>query len=195
MVNQARTENIPATYLSAVGASSETPQVRKIYIQDKLAQAFPRTFAEALAPPHSLESLYSQSLAKQQSTGNNHAFNDYNGQSSACLFLALKQYRCSGSVDPETLLSTSERKNRFLGTPSDDGLMEIVDAWGSPLAFIRVFTDNTTDPTQAKFDFVVFSPGKNANLGTPLSANLSGWVTTQANTIGDGDNIDSRNLR
>ncbi len=189
MVNQARTERIPATYLSAVGASSETPQVRKIYIQDKLAQAFPRTFAEALSPPHSLESLYSQQYPALQSAGT-HAFNDYNGQSSACIFLALKQYRCSGSVDPETLLSTSELKNRV-----NDGLMEIVDAWGSPLAFIRVFTDNTTDPTQAKFDFVVFSPGKNANLGTPLSANLSGWVTTQANTIGDGDNIDSRNLR
>jgi prepilin-type N-terminal cleavage/methylation domain-containing protein len=91
-------------------------------------------------------------------------------QSSACLYLALKQARRGQSFDPDTALPAQAVQTRA------DGLKQIVDSWGSPLRFKRM--DVVDSPPANYVPWVIYSVGRNG-----IDEN------------GDGDDISSQYLR
>jgi hypothetical protein len=76
--------------------------------------------------------------------GKTTASTDYTGpstESSACLLMALSVSRKGSKLEPDVLGSSTIRDT------DGDGLLEIVDGWGTALAFFRFPAANWTDPT------------------------------------------------
>jgi hypothetical protein len=145
-------ESIPAQVLANAGNDPRLAQA--YYLNLRLQQEFPMDYNEARlfipnGPP-----------ARQAYLNAVGALPAASDQSSACLYLALKQNRRGMNFDPDTALSSQSVRLR------PDGLKEIVDGWGRPLKFNR-FSVPPVSNAQAKLNAL---------------AGLSGTATTLAVT-------------
>jgi prepilin-type N-terminal cleavage/methylation domain-containing protein len=135
VIDTAKSETPSATDMALANGDSRRAQV--IHILAALKRDFPTSFAEVAAPPGWLSpnQAYVRALPPPATWGNYSP----EQQSSACLYLILKQARRGGDFDPDTSLSSQE-----LVTDAN-GVKMIYDAWGKdpanpnrgPVVFVR----------------------------------------------------------
>jgi hypothetical protein len=126
VIDMAKTEQPNSTEMAMANNDSRYAQV--IHVKLRLMQMFPTSFAEALKGPAPLgpNRAYVSALQTIQ-TGRT-----WQDESSACLYLILKQSVRGGDFDPDTGLSSQEVR-----APLSDGIKEIYDSWGNPIVFAR----------------------------------------------------------
>ncbi|HYT93340.1 MAG TPA: type II secretion system protein [Gemmataceae bacterium] len=135
VADAANTEEIPVAVLSAAGG--DRTKARSLFVQVRLAQEFPTTYAEALDPTTTFRVPYSVPTGVQWVTPKALYARVLTGktanaatESSTLLLLALQQNRKGVPPMPDQLAAAF--------TDSDgDGLNEIVDDWGKALRFSR----------------------------------------------------------
>jgi prepilin-type N-terminal cleavage/methylation domain-containing protein len=195
VIDTAKTEQINPIAQLLAGTDGLAPnRARVIHILLCLKREFPTTFAEAVNPvPISAADL--ATLGLQPFAPNQDYVRTLQGaqaghtESSACLYLALKERRRGTDFDPDTALSSQEV---VLPIPGD-GLKEIWDGWGRPINFQR-WPYNPVAPYAAPFwqspvgtiqTFAAANPpdtedpeGLLANAGWQL------WLTTPALWVG-----------
>lgn len=159
VLEKANKESIPQNVIAMAG--NDPRRARVIWKKLRLKQEFPMSFLEASDPnlyygapppppppplpspsaltPADLPSLYKKALATLPATGNFNSSTKPFQESAACLLLALKQSRGGA-----TALSPDELGSGAIDV-NGDGLKEIVDGWGNPMAFFR-FPTATGDP-------------------------------------------------
>jgi prepilin-type N-terminal cleavage/methylation domain-containing protein len=129
---KAETEPVPASVLSL--AEGDHARARVIWTKLRLRQEFPVTYQEALQPHVGTPTLQIPAADLPPIRGYVRALSgktpNARTESSVCLLLALQQDRGG------TALSADSLGNAVTDTDGD-GLKEIVDAWGTPLAFFR----------------------------------------------------------
>jgi prepilin-type N-terminal cleavage/methylation domain-containing protein len=141
VVETAKMETPNAWAVALSGGNADLAQV--IHIKCRLRQEFPTSFAEALNPlPLPPKPSYVRALQNAQAGART-----WQAESSACLYLALKEKRRSGDFNPDTSLSAQE-----VIDPVGDGIKEIHDGWGNPIVFSRFPTApsgivNTVNPS------------------------------------------------
>jgi prepilin-type N-terminal cleavage/methylation domain-containing protein len=138
VADRADTEDLPAAALS--GGFGDRNKARVLYVQARLAQEFPTTYAEALAPPYGLAPKAAYKSALQGKTA---LTPSTPSTSAALLLLALRQDRKVGPFPDQLGDAVKDTDN--------DGLEELIDGWGVPLGFSRVGTGITQG--------VISSPG------------------------------------
>jgi prepilin-type N-terminal cleavage/methylation domain-containing protein len=139
-------EPIPDTYLSYIqqnlsgtGANSYN-RARVIWVKLRYRQLFPLTFTEALNPsPLPPLPTYKQYLSALGITGSSGAAYE----SSACLYMALKQGQSGAGDSGEDLSGGGSVVAFALPSPSTRKIPAFVDGWGTPLVFCRWPTGST----------------------------------------------------
>src|SRR5262249_53078660 len=138
----------------------DSDRAQTLWVKVRLMEAFPVSFAE-IGDPSDPDSplVYKTGLIPkgrrqylpfyQRELLNKTAISsDYNGpstESSACLLMALTKSRKGSTLAPDVLGSSTIRDS------DGDGVPEIVDGWGTALAFFRFPAANWTDPTMNGF--------------------------------------------
>jgi prepilin-type N-terminal cleavage/methylation domain-containing protein len=142
VIEDADKETPPSSVLTF--ASSDKGRAKVIWRKVRLAEAFPMSAAEisssdlynvnlpsigALVPSDRRKYLasYQKELSSATISGNLFL------QSSSCLYLALRRARTGTEVDIEKLARDT----------NGDGVKELVDDWGNPIAFYRFPWNNT----------------------------------------------------
>lgn len=153
--DQARREQIPAaTWAALQGSVGNNPQaILDKYIQLRLQQEFPTTFAAALGGPPLLgpKNEYVTALqGKSPPAPNDAAPRDNSYESSMCLYLALSFDRMGQSFDLSTL------SPREVYTDPATGLKCLIDGWDEPLQFRAYY-----DPTSRDMKYYIRSAGAN----------------------------------
>jgi prepilin-type N-terminal cleavage/methylation domain-containing protein len=155
VLDKANTETIPNSVSTLAGG--DINRARVIWKKLRLKQEFPVSYYEAWYPSNAAngtpilpaadlppKSVYTRAIPKPSSTAVGPT------ESAACLLLALQQDRKAGrdgTLNPDSLPA-----NSVLDTDGD-GLKELVDGWGAPLAFYRwpTSTDvNALNPGKTK---------------------------------------------
>jgi prepilin-type N-terminal cleavage/methylation domain-containing protein len=127
---------IPAAAPLAGADTQAQRRARVIYVKLRLRQAFPMDFGEALNPfPLPPLQGYKTYLAQYGIT----AKVNQPWESAACLLMALQRGPGGGGVDAADIGAGGATKSASLGTVS---IPYLADAFGQPLAFSRVPTDN-----------------------------------------------------
>lgn len=163
VVRQAREESsIPQPVLNFAGG--DAARARVIWIKLRLMEAFPRNLEEVknanskfwpytsgLIPVNRRKNLpqYASDLVLYNSVNSKPET-----QSAACLLLTLKRARLGGGIDLEKMSRDTD----------NDGVPELIDNWGTPLAFYR-FPDGSTELQNSN---PVSGTGKSAILQDPL---------------------------
>jgi type II secretory pathway pseudopilin PulG len=120
--------------------NSADPNVRASHVNDKLAQAFPQTFAEALSPPNGVGawSAYTTYLGGLGVTAAKCPTTPTAAEQAICLMMALQMGPKNTNVTPESLGVTAAK---LVPCTLKDGTViqayGIVDAWGTPMQFSR----------------------------------------------------------
>jgi type II secretory pathway pseudopilin PulG len=126
VVDMAKNEKPSPQAQALSGGDSRRAQV--IHVKLRLAQMFPTSFWEAKNAVLGANPAYTRALANASTTGRT-----WQDESSACLYMALKQSIRGGDFDPDTALSSQEVRD-----PLGDGIKEIYDGWGNPIVFSRM---------------------------------------------------------
>ncbi|MCS6850724.1 MAG: prepilin-type N-terminal cleavage/methylation domain-containing protein [Gemmataceae bacterium] len=145
---------------------------RVTFVRMRLAQEFPMNFGEARA-------LYGPQLARAGAHGQ--------GESAACLYMALQRNRKGSSLDAGVSFSPKELRD-----PVGDGLLEFTDYWGEPLFFFRRY------PLGDKLSYldgpdhnypvpIVVSKGRDKMLGLRVSTDFQAMMILNAQQ--EQDNI------
>jgi hypothetical protein len=136
VIDAARTEQVNPIAVALSGPDGMAPnRARVIHVLMCLRREFPVNFTEATQAvsynnyTFNPNQAYVRALANASPASLLRSAED---QSSACLYLALKQRRGGSDFDPDTALSTSELRDPF-----NDGVKEIYDAWQRPVIFNR----------------------------------------------------------
>jgi prepilin-type N-terminal cleavage/methylation domain-containing protein len=134
VVEDARKEHdqIPDNVVTLAGGDRNRALV--IWIKLRLMEAFPQSFAEIRNPwPYNQGYIplnmqhYNASYKKAIAVT---AGNPVNTESAACLYLILRENRGVGRLEEDKLTAN-------IADTDNDGVKELVDAWGNPLRFIR----------------------------------------------------------
>lgn len=136
VIDDARTETIPPSVLALAG--NDPNRARIVWIKLRLKQQFPQSYAEALQPAPGYinpEPAYGKVLA-----GRSAAINPAT-ESAACLLMALTARNRRGVQQDADFLSPNEKLDS-----DGDGIPEICDAYGNPLAFFRWPNPPAGDP-------------------------------------------------
>jgi prepilin-type N-terminal cleavage/methylation domain-containing protein len=142
VVKKASTEPIPEGVGSMAGG--DPSRARVIWIKLRLKQEFPMSFAEAKAPwatASAVNPFVNQAVlpSRYKVLASVPAGSvPRPSESSACLLLALQQARGG----PSRFNADTLRGMGAIADTDQDGIEEIVDAWGIPLAFCRWPTAN-----------------------------------------------------
>jgi prepilin-type N-terminal cleavage/methylation domain-containing protein len=144
VIAQANQETIPPNVILMAGGDER--RARVIWIKLRLKQEFPMNFTEALAPwktaldvpvrqnpyigPQDLPAKTSYARALATLTGSTHSPTT---ESAAMLLLALQQGRKGTTTFGVDNLAGSGA----VADTDNDGVPELVDAWGTPLVFYR----------------------------------------------------------
>jgi prepilin-type N-terminal cleavage/methylation domain-containing protein len=142
VIAEARKEAPSPQVLALAGADRERAQV--IWVKVRLAEAFPIAYKEMNpADPTTIVNMYIAPSGRIKSY-----FTKYRAmvqgklpgpsESSACLLMALKTLQTDGGVSFEDQIKYA------IADTNGDGMNELVDAWGNPLAFYR-FPWNNAD--------------------------------------------------
>lgn len=130
VIDMAKNETPSSTEMTLAGGDPRRAQV--IHIKLRLVQMFPATFKEATSPPLlPPNQAYVRALASVGPRPGP-AADAWKHESSACLYMILKQSIRGGDFDPDTSLSSQEVRD-----PVGDGVKEIFDGWGNPIIFSR----------------------------------------------------------
>ena len=142
VIADARKESPSPTVMVLAGNDLERAQV--IWVKARLAEAFPVAYKEMNpADPTTIVNTYITApakikphFAKYRATVKSYAATP--GESSACLLMALKtlQADAGGGLEDQIKFAIADTDG--------DGMNELVDAWGRPLAFYR-FPWNNAD--------------------------------------------------
>jgi type II secretory pathway pseudopilin PulG len=130
VIETAKNEAVNSTELALANNDPRWAQV--IHIKLRLIQMFPTSIAEAQsgAPLVGTNPAYVRATA-----GLTAGTRSWQDESSACLYMILKQSIRGGDFDPDTSLSSQEATDPF---PADgQGLKEILDGWGKAIVFCR----------------------------------------------------------
>ncbi|HEV3256417.1 MAG TPA: type II secretion system protein [Gemmataceae bacterium] len=140
VIDQARTETLPQSVLdmSAVNKVPSPRRARIIWVKLRLKQEFPMNFDEAWAPsgpgnPYlGPKPAYAAAIGPPPYTMPGPTSSPpSSAQSAVLLYLILQEHRRGMNFNVDTELSTREAGD------AGPGLKQLVDAWGTPLAFIR----------------------------------------------------------
>jgi len=153
-------------------------RARQVYVELKLAQAFPRSFAEALDPtggyssppiwaqPHSPYKAYLKSIGITSGTADA-------AQQGVCLLMALDKGPSNNQVNEEVLGSTAANR---VTLNNGNQAWACVDAWGRPLLFARKTRKNPTNSDDTKNPLilqpVILSMGADAKSGVDSDLTL-----------------------
>jgi prepilin-type N-terminal cleavage/methylation domain-containing protein len=192
VVEEAKNEAIPDTYKDTYNTYTIRPNVlalaggdarraRVIWIKLRLRQEFPMSYAEATNPVKDMsgnvyiwpKSNYVRKIGNLPPAA---------GETGACLFLALTQSRRGKQVLGENELSSNELRDTDF-----DGLPELIDDWGNPLALYRwpignpeiVPTTNTLNKDPQDPEGLLLSSSWNSTLFEQLCHSLTDPVTLQ----------------
>jgi prepilin-type N-terminal cleavage/methylation domain-containing protein len=131
----ANKEDIPPSVMTL--AQNDPRRARVIWIKLRLKQEFPMTYAEARQPwavppvPGVLPVTAADLPAKNEYVrilGNR---TSAAGESSACLLMALQRRRAGANP------LNADDLGPAVGDSDNDGMKELIDGWGQPLAFAR----------------------------------------------------------
>jgi prepilin-type N-terminal cleavage/methylation domain-containing protein len=136
VIDAARTDQVNPIAVALSGNDGMAPnRARVIHVLMCLRREFPVNFTEATQAVSYNNYTFNPNQAYVRAlSGASPAslLRSAEDQSSACLYLALKQRRGGSDFDPDTALSTSELRDPF-----NDGIKEIYDAWQRPVIFNR----------------------------------------------------------
>jgi prepilin-type N-terminal cleavage/methylation domain-containing protein len=160
VVDDAKAEQstIPDSVVNLAGADRDRALV--IWIKFRLMEAFPQSYAEIRAPwvynfiPVGMRK-YNDSYLKAIGA----APGGKPGESAACLYLALRENRGGVKLDEENFASN------IIDT-DNDGVKELVDAWGKPLTFVRFPLGTTATPSVLSAQLLAELNTKNPNKTT-----------------------------
>lgn len=150
-------------------AGGDPARARVIWIKVRLAEAFPVNYNEvlqSLGPPPPAMTIVNAYIppnqrkphfAKYQSLLAGKAGGGI-GESSACLLMALKTLASDG-------VSVEDQLKTFVADKDGDGVPELIDGWGNPLAFYRF-------PTGANVQAInpAKAPAKGATFADPIDS-------------------------
>jgi len=154
VVSQAKKDTLPANFLAYAQwrnpsvTSLADPRAQPLYIELKLAQAFPSTFAEALDPtggysnPPSWAQAHDSYKKYLKSIGITSGTTD-STQTGVCLMMALERGPHHTEVTPESLGGTAAKLLTLDTNPNQ--AWTCVDGWGQPLLFSRYTRRNPTN--------------------------------------------------
>ncbi|HXG09620.1 MAG TPA: type II secretion system protein [Gemmataceae bacterium] len=170
VVQQAKREPLTQTALSMSMDNSGIPNerlARVIHIKLRLRQEFPMTYKEIFTPvaaeyppPQSYLAPLRQNTAVWQALQKG-TWQTQRSESAACLLMALERARGGQALNAADLGTTAVQDT------DGDGIPEIVDAWGTPLQFIRFPTG-----------FEELNPGGQEQNGLNDSSDPEGLLTT-----------------
>jgi prepilin-type N-terminal cleavage/methylation domain-containing protein len=144
VVGEARKETPSAAVMTL--ANNDPRRAQVIWVKLRLMEAFPMSFLEISSSPLYTAGFIPASMQKNIGTYQKNLLQHLKGgagpvarpsESIACLLMALKMKR--GGVAP----LNADSLGPSVSDTDGDGMPEIVDGWGTPLAFYRFPTGNT----------------------------------------------------
>lgn len=162
ITDKARKEALPSNY----PGNHADPRTRDNYVQEKLRQAFPQSFAEVwtAAPNLGAWSGYVNYLKSLNVDSTNYASvtTPPEQQQAICLLMALEHGPANTGITADSLgMSAVQRFDVVMGTLTKQAF-GCTDAWGMPLLFAR--GSNTIVLTS-------MGPDKKANTGDEIVSN------------------------
>jgi prepilin-type N-terminal cleavage/methylation domain-containing protein len=138
VIETAKATPIPPNVTNMAGGNQKT--ALSLWVKLNLKREFPMSYAEALNPSQNSGMITANDLPALPHfvtalTGKQS--NNALSESSACLLIALQAGRKSGKFNAEEGLGASAMKDT-----DGDGVLEIIDGWGNPIAFYRWGTGN-----------------------------------------------------
>lgn len=135
VVDEARKETPSDQVKKLAGDASDNNAARAkvIWVYFRLVEAFPQTFAEIRTPP---TNAYIPVNQRRSTPTYFRAIQSPKGttspstESAACLLLALLQSRSGIAFNPDQLIDN-------VVDTDNDGIKELIDAWGKPVRFVR----------------------------------------------------------
>lgn len=195
--------------LGFAGGPNEKDRARAIWLYFRIKSEFPQTFNEArspvtipmvgVLPP---KSLFANLPAVTDAATPRLTLNDYNDHAAALLYMILTEKGNRGELfDAQPLNSfIAEREVNYDGTvdpPRRASFRMFVDAWGTPITFIRYFTNSEIqDVPFARSSSLLFQnfnalPPRQSNhpfdptarLGDPTWSNISVFLTASNSIV------------
>jgi prepilin-type N-terminal cleavage/methylation domain-containing protein len=166
-------------------ANNDPRRAKVIHVLAVLKRDFPTSFTEVAVPPSwlSANQAYVRALPPPDPSppAPPLTWSKYTPeqQSSACLYLILKQARRGGDFDPDTSLSSQEV------VTDANGVKMIYDAWGKPVTFVRwpsapLLASSTVGTLQT---FSATNPPDKEDPEGLLSQSWWAWLLTQSPAV------------
>jgi prepilin-type N-terminal cleavage/methylation domain-containing protein len=181
VLSKAAKENLPGDFLgyaqnknSAIQSLAD-PRARQLYIELRLAQAFPMTFSEALDPTNGYTSppVWAQAYDPYKKYLNSlGATSSDAAQQAICLLMALKMGPLNSQVTEEVLGSTAAQRWTL---SSGKQAWACADGWGQPLLFSRYTRKDPTNSNSTNpliLQPVILSVGPDRQPGVDVSLTL-----------------------
>jgi len=160
VIDQARNEGVSATAAGAIPpaiwqallqqAGGDNSAAQDLWVQLRLQQEFPQTFAQALQPPGGLPPKPVFAVLQGQQIPTNSVHNQER-QTAVLLYLIVTAARRGMNFDPEANLTVKEKA-------TVNGFTYITDGWGEPIHFSNL---DPSDPNQKALLPWVISYGGN----------------------------------